>query len=80
MPDQAEPLLTRALARRRRLDAPLDVAASLESLASLRAEQGRFEAAAALYEQALAAQLRLLGAATPPVAGTPWTRAPSAGS
>jgi len=58
--DAAEPLLARALELRRRSPAtvPLDLAASLEHLASARYEQSRFAEAEALLREAVALHRR----------------------
>jgi eukaryotic-like serine/threonine-protein kinase len=61
--DQAEPLLERALALRRKTFGPqsLEVAESLEHLALLKRERSQLKAAEALLRQSLALKRRLLG-------------------
>lgn len=71
LPDRAEPLLEGALARRRAAGAaPLEEAASLQSLADLRLYRSDLPRAAKLYEEALQLERRALGKDDRIVAGT----------
>lgn len=70
LPGPAEPLVQGALARRRAAGDRLAYVASLESLAELRREQGRYAEAYDLYHRVLAQKRRRLGEADPEIAAT----------